>query len=111
MQTRSSSNSPQANETPPLPPNRKKSSQATKGDPKAKGRKNASEPKCEWTADEEERLILFLLSEIASAADGRNFKKVTWTAAAVEMAKIPTKGPNKTATACSSKYAWVCTPI
>ena len=111
MQTRSSSNSPQANETPPLPPNRKKSSQATKGDPKAKGRKKASELKCKWTADEEERLILFLLSEIAFAANGENFKKVTWTAAAVEMAKIPSKGPNKTATACSSKYAQVCTPI
>ena len=95
----------------PLPPNRKKSSQATKGDLKAKGRKKASEPKCEWTADEEERLILFLLSEIASAADGGNFKKVTWTAAAVEMVKIPTKGPNKTATACPSKYAQVCTSI
>ena len=76
MQTRSSSNSPQANETPPLPPNGKKSSQATKGDPKAKGRKKASEPKCEWTADEEERLILFLLSEIASAADGRISRKL-----------------------------------
>ena len=94
---------------PLLPPNRKKSSQTTKADPKAKASKKASEPKCEWTADEDERLILFLLSEIASAADGGNFKKVTWTAAAVQMAKIPTKGPNKTAKACSSKYAQVCT--
>ena len=76
MQTHSSSNSTQANETPPLPLNRKKSSQATKGDPKAKARKKASEPKCKWTADEEERLILFLLSEIASAANGRNSRKL-----------------------------------
>ena len=47
---------------------------------------------------------MFLLSEIASAADGGNFKQVTWDAAVVGMAKVPTKGPDKTVKACSSKY-------
>ena len=47
---------------------------------------------------------MFLLSEIASTADGRNFKQVMWNAAVVEMAKVSTKGPDKTVKACSSKY-------
>ncbi|KAF8232030.1 hypothetical protein L208DRAFT_1188222, partial [Tricholoma matsutake] len=62
-------------------------------------------PKCEWSANEEERLIRFLVSEIASICNGGNFKQVTWNAAVVELAKIPTKGPNKTLKACSSKYS------
>jgi hypothetical protein len=105
MQTRSStSNSPKANDGTPLPPsdNGKNSKQAT-----TTGNKRA-EPKCEWSADEEKRLIMFLLSEISSAADGGNFKQVTWNAAVLQMAKVPTRGPNKTSGACSSKYGRVC---
>jgi hypothetical protein len=101
MQTRSSSSSPQTNEGPPPQAPGNTSKQAASS-------KKASEPKCEWSADEEERLIRFLLSEISSAADGGNFKQVTWNAAAVEMAKVPTNGPNKTSKACSSKYGRVC---
>jgi hypothetical protein len=98
MQTRSSSNSSNKGlPGPPLPP---------VADPKATSKK-ASEPKCEWSADEEEHLIQFLLTCGAAAADGGNFKPVTWNAAMVEMAKVPTKGPNKTAKACASKYGWV----
>ena len=102
MQTRSLSSSPHANEGLPLPlisPG-KKSTKATTS-------KKVSEPKCEWSADEEERLIHFLISQIASAADGGNFKQVTWTAAATEMAKVPTKGPDKTSKACAAKYGRV----
>lgn len=104
MQTRSSSSSPRNPEGPPLLPNPsgKKNRQATTS-------KKAPEPKCEWSADEEERLIHFLVSEIASAADGGNFKQVTWNAAAVEMEKFLTKGPSKTSKACSSKYGRVST--
>jgi hypothetical protein len=98
MQTCSSSNS--SNEGlpgPPLPP---------VANPKATSKK-ASEPKCEWSADEEERLIQFLLTCSAAAADGGNFKPVTWNAAMVEMAKVPTNGSNKMAKACVSKYGQV----
>ena len=77
MQTHSSSSSLHTNEGPPLPP-AKKPKQSTAG-------KKVFETKCEWSAEEEERLIVFLLSEIASAADGGNFKQVTWNAAVVEI--------------------------
>lgn len=98
MQTRSSSSS--SHEGLPLPPSGKKSKQATT--------KKPAEPKCEWSADEEDRLLRFLLSQIAAAADGGNFKQVTWNAAAVEMAKkVPTKGPDKTSKACATKYGRV----
>ena len=99
MQTCSSSSSPWNNQ-PPLPPSGE-SKQATTS-------KKASELKCEWSADKEEHLILFLLSKIASICDGGNFRQVTWNAAVVELAKVSTKGPNKTLKVCSSKYSWVC---
>ena len=102
MQTRSSSSSPKTNKGLPLPPSGKKST--TK---QATTIKKVPEPKCEWTADEEERLIQFLVSQFASAADGGTFKPVTWNAAVAEMAKVPTKGPEKTAKACSAKYGRV----
>lgn len=89
MQTRSASNSPPSN-NPSLPQVRK-----------------ASEPKCEWTGVEEERLIAFLVTVVDSSADAGNFKTVTWNAAAAEMAKYPMKGAAKTAKVCSSKYSWV----
>ena len=83
MQTPSSTGSPQANEEPlaPLPPSGKKSKQATTS-------RKAPEPKCKWSADEEKRLILFLLFADSSGgtADGGYFKQVTWNAAALEMA-------------------------
>jgi hypothetical protein len=105
MRTRSSSGSPQTNEAPlPTGSNLKKSEHVTAS-------KKPSEPKCEWSAEEEERLIQFLLSKIASAADGGNFKQATWNAAAVEMAKFPTKGANKTSKACSSKYGRVSSSL
>ena len=84
MQTCSSSSSSQTNE-PPLPPSENKSKEATTS-------KKASELKCEWSADEEECLIWFLISEITSICDSGNFKQVMWNAAVVELAKIPTKG-------------------
>ena len=77
-----------------------------------RGRKAANtgkkpEPKCQWSPEEEKRLILFLVSRKSEAGDGGFFKAPTWTAAAQEMAKFPTNGPNKTAPACASKYGRV----
>ena len=103
MQTRSTSNSP-TNETPGP-------ARTTRGR-KAAVLKIAKDPggaaKCQWSLDEEKRLIEFLVSRKSEVGDGGNFKQPTWTAATLEMAKVPTKGPNKTATACSSKYGRVC---
>jgi hypothetical protein len=78
-------------------------------DSKSKATKKVVEPgtKCQWSPDEEKHLIEFLLSRKSEAGDGGSFKSVTWTAAAQEMAKFSTKGPNKTASACSSKYGRV----
>ena len=104
MQTCSSTSSLQTNEEPlaPLPLSEKKSKQATTS-------KKAPELKCKWSADEEERLILFLLSVDLSGgtADTGNFKQVMWNAAALEMTKFPTNGPNKTLKVCLSKYSLV----
>ena len=98
MQTRSSTGSPPLHHS----SSGKKSKQAT-----TTTSKRASEPKSEWSADEEKRLILFLLNEMSRGADGGNFKPVTWNAAVLEMAKFPTNGPKKTSKACSSKYSRV----
>ena len=55
------------------------------------------------------RRRVFLVSKKSEAGDGGSFKSPMWTAAAQEMMKFPTKGPNKTTTACSSNYGHVCT--
>ena len=91
MQTCSLSSSLKTNEGLQLPPVGKK--YTTK---QATTIKKVPEPKCKWTANEEECLIQFLVSQIASAADGGTLKQVTWNAAVAEMAKVPTKGPEKT---------------
>jgi hypothetical protein len=108
MQTRSSSNSPTNEASAQLPPTRHGRKAA---DPKAKTVKKPTEPgtKCQWSPEEEERLIVFLVSRKSEAGDGGSFKSPAWTAAVQEMAKFPTKGTNKTMTACSSKYGRVCT--
>jgi len=74
---------------------------------KAVNSKKPTEPKCQWSPEEEMCLILFLVSRKSEAGDSGSFKSPTWTAAAEEMAKFPTKGPKKTPTACSSKYSFV----
>ena len=64
--------------------------------------------KYQWSPEEEECLIVFLVSRKAEAGDGGSFKGPVWNAAVLEMVKFPTKGPNKTTMACSSKYSCVC---
>lgn len=114
MRTRSSSNSSNkglasgsatTNEATTTPPRGQRTA-----DSKSKAAKKSIElrTKCQWSPEEEERLILFLVSRMSEADDGGSFKAPTWTAAVQEMAKFPTKGPNKTMTACSSKYSRVC---
>lgn len=104
MHTRSSSKSPN-NEVTVLPPAQHgRKTDLTPGPAKKAGEKS------HWTPDEEERLILFLVSRKSEAGDGGSFKSVVWTAAVQEMAKLPpTKGIMKNSAACSSKYNRVCT--
>jgi hypothetical protein len=59
---------------------------------------------CQWTDVDEEELVQFLVDQKATAGDGANFKKVTWTAAAAHMRNITTKGAVKTLDACKSKW-------
>jgi hypothetical protein len=104
MITRSSSKSP-GNEPQPLPPAKRGRKPANPATGPAGAKKTVE--KCQWTPEEEERLISFLVSKKSEAGDGGSFKSVTWTAAAQEMAKFPTKGLVKNSTACSSKYGRV----
>ena len=107
MQTRSSSNgsnngAPGAAPTVEAVPTTQRGQKAVNSKSK-----KPTEPKCQWLPEEEMHLILFLVSRKSEAGNGRSFKSPTWTAAAEEMAKFPTKGPKKTPTACSSKYGRV----
>ncbi len=111
MQTCSSSNSSNKGYSGAAPTNEAPTTQHDwkAADSKSKAAKKPIESgmKCQWSLEEEEHLILFLVSRKSEAGDGGSFKAPIWTAAAQEMAKFPTKGPNKTATACSSKYGHV----
>ncbi len=106
MQTRSSSNSSNKG-APGLAPTNETLSTVQRGrkatDSNSKAAKKPMEPgtKCQWSSDEEERLILFLVSQKSEAGDAGSFKSPTWTAAAQEMAEFPTKGPDKSPAACS----------
>ena len=110
MQTRSSSNASSKGASGSAPineadPNIQRGRKAV--DSKSKAVKKSME-KCQWSPDEEERLIMFLVSRKSEAGDGGSFKSPVWTAAAEEMAKIsPLKGTKKTPSACSSKYGRV----
>jgi len=105
MQTRSSSNGSNKGSSGAAATNEAPTTQ--RGRKAADSKSKAAGTKCQWSPEEEERLISFLVSRKSEAGDGGSFKGPTWTAATQEMAKFPTKGPNKTSTACSSKYGRV----
>jgi len=113
MQTRSFSKSSTNDASGSAPTNTQAGQCGRKAtDPMAqtKAAKKFVEPgmKCQWSPEEEECLIVFLVSRKAEAGDGGSFKGPVWNAAVLEMAKFPTKGPNKKTTACSSKYGHIC---
>jgi hypothetical protein len=56
-----------------------------------------------WTAEDEKTLLTYLI-EHKSEGDSGSFKKVTWTAAAVEVNKKVSKGAPKTGDACKAKF-------
>ena len=106
MQTHSSSNGSNKGSSGAALTNEAPTTQRGQKAADSKAAKKLTEPrmKCQWSPEEEERLILFLVSRKSEAGDGGSFKAPIWTAAAQKMAKFLTKGPNKTTTACSSKY-------
>ena len=68
----------------------------------------AGQEHASWTPADKKKFVEFLLGEkVASAGDGGTFKPSVWTAAAVEMEKYRSKGGQKTAKSCSSKYQHV----
>jgi hypothetical protein len=65
--------------------------------------------KADWTLEDIEAFIDFLIEHKAEAGDDANFKPSVWSGAASEMAKHTTKGARKSAAACKSKWAQVHT--
>jgi hypothetical protein len=65
--------------------------------------------KADWTPEDIEAFIDFLIEHKAEAGDGANFKPSVWSGSASEMAKHTTKGAQKSAAACKSKWAEVHT--
>lgn len=60
-----------------------------------------------WTAQDETRLLDFLIMHAASAGDGGNFKRATFTAAAVYVNEKRVRGGPKTAKSCQNKWTVV----
>ena len=68
----------------------------------------ATKPQSIWTEADETALIDFLSLHRAEAGDGGNFKEAVFNAAAIEMKNIMMMGPEKTSSACRSKWDRVC---
>jgi hypothetical protein len=61
-----------------------------------------------WTRDDEAKLIDFLYDHRSAGTDGMNFKEATFSAAAIEVNSIRTKGVVKTVKSCQNKWSAVC---
>jgi hypothetical protein len=57
-----------------------------------------------WTQADETLFLEFLQDHSAESGDRLNFKGVTWTAAAVRLGALCTKGGVKTPLACKNKW-------
>ena len=62
-----------------------------------------------WTQEEETALINFLITHKSEAGDGVNFKPSVWTATAIHMQPVTTKGGPKHADKCKAKWGRVRT--
>jgi hypothetical protein len=58
----------------------------------------------QWTSEDEKALVQFLLKHKSEAGDGANFKNTTWSQVAKEMDERKTRGGEKTAEACKTKW-------
>jgi hypothetical protein len=61
-----------------------------------------------WTSEDETALVACLLKHKPEAGDGVNFKGSTWSQVAKEMEELKTKGGEKTAESCKTKWSKVC---
>jgi hypothetical protein len=62
-------------------------------------------PASVWTAAEEIALLDYLNEHLAEAGDGANFKKATFTQAAIHIAPLLKHGPEKDFKACQNKWS------
>ena len=62
-----------------------------------------------WTQEDETTLINFLITHKSEAGDGLSFKPSVWTAAAIYMQPVTTKGGPKHADKCRAKWGRVHT--
>ncbi|KIL00022.1 hypothetical protein PAXRUDRAFT_130798 [Paxillus rubicundulus Ve08.2h10] len=68
--------------------------------------KKTRKPCAKWTTEEETTFVEFLLSQCSSSGDGSNFKKPTFTVAAMHLkVKFPNaSGAEKTCDVCQGKW-------
>jgi hypothetical protein len=64
-------------------------------------------PRCEWSVEDETRLIEFLTTSAAKAGDSATFKDTIFRAASEHMEKTRTKGGPKTLDRCRAKWGRV----
>ncbi|EGN96713.1 hypothetical protein SERLA73DRAFT_27280, partial [Serpula lacrymans var. lacrymans S7.3] len=62
-----------------------------------------------WTDTETQALIQFITKNRAEGGDSLNFKPQFWPKVALHLARLLTRGPAKSATACNSKWGRLCT--
>jgi hypothetical protein len=81
--------------TPPIQPSQSPSSQTTA---------YLDSTHASWTQADETLFLEFLQDHSAESGDGLNFKRATWTAAAMRIGALCTKGGVKTPLACKNKW-------
>ena len=62
--------------------------------------------RCDWSDQDEIKLIRFLIKRKAETGDSATFKPSIWTAAARHVEQFHTKGGPKTVKSCASKWTW-----
>jgi hypothetical protein len=89
--------------TPPIQPSQPPSSQTTA---------HLDSTRASWTQADETLFLEFLQDHSAESGDGLDFMGATWTAAAMRLGALRTKGRVKTPLACKNKWNGVSfTPV
>ena len=66
-----------------------------------------SKPRCDWSEEDEIKLIDFLIKRRSAAGDSATFKAPIWNTASQLLEKSRVKGGPKTSKACSDKWTRV----
>ena len=78
-------------------------SQSSSGEGAAAPSVASDAAKCDWSLEEEVKLIEFLI-DMKAKSEGTGFKKSVWTAVSVHMEQSRTKGALKMWSACQGKW-------